>query len=523
MTDIAESAVPEGWYPNPTGGTELRWWDGTTWTAHTLAETPAAAIQQATPATPAAEPVAEQVAAAATVTSATFSEPDVTPNPGRHSSQGLPDTDTYVGTHTGSIELPSRRELRAKRIAEEAEAAAETPSALETPAESAALDAPEQSFGPTESAAAPVPFFMPAASVPQPSAEPVVRSEPVTLAARASASAESSTGVTLAALTPAALEAFMAKAEAELDFANVMNGQPEPPVAPKPKVRFDWKLPTAPHKVSEPAEIEFAKAADTPISSSEPRDPVANITPALIYVPSQAATAILTAEPRSASVMRADPTPATGAAPRLVPPIFTPKPFDAQLEHSSDPISYGATATAPAAATATLTAPAPTDQTSGTQTAFSRITSVPERGTFVPFATQTPWRPAETERPDVINTLSAWVLALIPLLYPVVLITVIFALDIYIPAVKYGIAAIFVLWMLLLVVRDSRELKLAGHKKAASPAWILLTPLAYLIARGVYVRRQTDRGFGPLVLWLVLSAIQVGMVVAVPVLQQLWH
>jgi hypothetical protein len=364
---------------------------------------------------------------------------------------------------------------------------------------------------------------MPAASVPQPSAEPVVRSEPVTLAARASASAESPTGVTLAALTPAALEAFMAKAEAELDFANVMNGQPEPPVAPKPKVRFDWKLPTAPHKVSEPAEIEFAKAADTPISSSEPRDPVAIITPALTNVPSQAATAILTAEPRSASVMRAAPTPATGAAPRLVPPIFTPKPFDVQLEHSSDPISYGATATAPAAATATLTAPAPTDQTSGTQTAFSRITSVPERGTFVPFATQTPWRPAETERPDVINTLSAWVLALIPLLYPVVLITVIFALDIYIPAVKYGIAAIFVLWMLLLVVRDSRELKLAGHKKAASPAWILLTPLAYLIARGVYVRRQTDRGFGPLVLWLVLSAIQVGMVVAVPVLQQLWH
>ena len=516
MTDIAESAVPEGWYPNPTGGTELRWWDGTTWTAHTLAEAPAAAIQQATPAS-------ERVAAPVTVTSATFSEPDATPNPGRHSSQGLPDTDTYVGTHTGSIELPSRRELRAKRIAEEAEAAAQSPSALETPAESTLLDALEQSFEPTPVVAAPVSYFTPAASVPSTS-EPVAGPQSMTLGTTATAPAESPTGVTLAALTPAALEAFMAKAEAELDFANVMNGQPEPPVSPKPKVRFDWKLPTAPHKVSEPAEIEFA-ATDTPISSSEPLDPVAIITPALTNVPSQPATATRTTEPRSASILRADPARATAAAPRLVPPIFTPQPLGAQLEHSSDPASYGVTATSTSTgtATATLIAPAPAAQTGGPQNAFSRITSVPERGTFVPFATQTPWRPAETERPDVINTLSAWVLALIPLLYPVVLITVIFALDIYIPAVKYGIAAIFVLWMLLLVVRDSRELKLAGHKKVASPAWILLTPLAYLIARGVNVRRQTDRGFGPLVLWLVLSAIQVGMVVAVPVLQQLWR
>jgi len=42
MSNTTGSQVPPGWYRDPAGSEQLRWWDGTAWTAH-LAEPPAAA------------------------------------------------------------------------------------------------------------------------------------------------------------------------------------------------------------------------------------------------------------------------------------------------------------------------------------------------------------------------------------------------------------------------------------------------------------------------------------------------
>jgi len=44
MSDVNNTNVPPGWYPDPTDGSWQRWWDGSSWTEHaapTASSTPA--------------------------------------------------------------------------------------------------------------------------------------------------------------------------------------------------------------------------------------------------------------------------------------------------------------------------------------------------------------------------------------------------------------------------------------------------------------------------------------------------
>jgi hypothetical protein len=54
-------------------------------------------------------------------------------------------------------------------------------------------------------------------------------------------------------------------------------------------------------------------------------------------------------------------------------------------------------------------------------------------------------------------------------------------------------------------VRDRRRLLRMGYDKRPSWAWALLSPFAYLIARGVRVHRVSGRGWAPL--WVLLANI----------------
>ncbi|MET1020554.1 MAG: DUF2510 domain-containing protein, partial [Microterricola sp.] len=65
---VAVAAPPTGWYPDPRGSDQLRWWDGAAWTTQ-LAPRPASA--------PAAEvPTAVAPAAAAPAVAPAASEPE---------------------------------------------------------------------------------------------------------------------------------------------------------------------------------------------------------------------------------------------------------------------------------------------------------------------------------------------------------------------------------------------------------------------------------------------------------------
>ena len=49
MTDPAVPSTPAGWYPDPSGGAQRRWWDGAQWTDHL--ETPYSTTAAAMPST----------------------------------------------------------------------------------------------------------------------------------------------------------------------------------------------------------------------------------------------------------------------------------------------------------------------------------------------------------------------------------------------------------------------------------------------------------------------------------------
>lgn len=113
--------------------------------------------------------------------------------------------------------------------------------------------------------------------------------------------------------------------------------------------------------------------------------------------------------------------------------------------------------------------------------------------------------------PEKWSTGAAWTLALAPVL------TAVIALGIAVLSLTgsineaqtrwYVIGANLVLFavFLLSAMADRRALKAAGHTRTASEFWLLLSPLGYLIARTIRVRRQLGRGSAPL--WVHVAAL----------------
>lgn len=124
----------------------------------------------------------------------------------------------------------------------------------------------------------------------------------------------------------------------------------------------------------------------------------------------------------------------------------------------------------------------------------------------------------QKQQSDYRFTVSVWVIAALP----AVVVGVAYALATYLPAIyttfmQVILLGLFAFSTVALAIRDRFSLRREGHDDAASPLWMLLTPVAYLAARTPAVARETGRsGSLPLVVLLgVLGAIA-ALLVLVP-------
>jgi hypothetical protein len=126
------------------------------------------------------------------------------------------------------------------------------------------------------------------------------------------------------------------------------------------------------------------------------------------------------------------------------------------------------------------------------------------------------WSPSVTIAPNRWNTGGAWALSASPLIGALSGVGIFFARS-YAPQAWWwtlSIALLPLLWMLAAATRDRARLEIFGWVRRPSRWWLLLGPLAYLIARTVYLRRHSGGGSAPLWWFGITTILLVSLVVA---------
>ncbi len=116
------------------------------------------------------------------------------------------------------------------------------------------------------------------------------------------------------------------------------------------------------------------------------------------------------------------------------------------------------------------------------------------------------------------NTMSVWLIATAPLF--TLLVGMFFLLGGFredaLPIAYFLIWVFPFLATIGLAILDRRQLRDRGIQRPATWMWSLLTTPVYLVARFLRTVRQTGRGIGPLVGWVLLSALSLATPLAVP-------
>lgn len=418
MTVVHPSPSP-GWYPDPEGRAEKRWWDGSTWTG---SYAPVAPVAPAPSTAPVQLTSLEQLAA-------------------------LPSGPGYTSLLASLPPVPAYVERQ-------------------TP--------PAPTFA---SAPTPTPGY---ASAPPPSFTPMPGS--------------------------------MAQPPA-------LNGYPAPQSTPFLAISANPDVATAePAAGASPYAPAFPPAtqqsAFTPPAAWAPPAPVMSALPAVPTTPAHSAPSYPTDEfhPRAATDSSVDQRPRGIGAHSVEAPasIFTPTPVDITAAANrlpdvftpSKPFSPGS--------------PFELSYVSPSYTAASPV-SLDDGPTYEPFALGArAISAAPVGPPERAMTSSVWLMAATPLLtFGAMIALVLWLPDFYSRFAQLGLLAIFVVATLGFAVNDVKELRSMGHLRPASAGWVVLSPLAYLLARGVRTSSTSRAAFAPFLLVTVTIALLVAAVVVV--------
>ena len=495
MTVTPAQPTPPGWYSDPEGRPEKRWWNGSSWTG-TYA--------------PIATPVPEVSPMSTTVQLTSASQLSSTPSgPGYASLLAvLPAVPTFVEPPATQAFAPGG-----------AYATAPAPTAFPNPF--SAL--PAGNAGPP---ALPGLAALPAYAPNNP-AEPHVAPVSPTLASMPAPAA--------AALRPNQGSTEPRGAHLALP-AGPINPGPTPYSPPYPPAPFtppaSWAPPTQPsrsaHAASEPTTAAPAHApgyAPTPAPVNAQPLPAAPWDPPVVAPAAPAPAAPIAAAPVVAAPVHAAPVSAATPNPFATAPLAQPavipmpNPFDVTPTTAAVPAAAAPNPFAPAAASAFTPAPAlsyvapsysPPIATS-TLAAFDNsaggFIADSDAPAYEPFGMKPDIRRGPVAPPERVYTGSAWLLALTPLFVGGLAVAIVMFLgEFYSRFAQIGLLAIIVIVAVAVTVRDSRELREAGYSNPPSAGWIVLTPIVYLAVRAGRTAQQGKKGVAPLIVWLLLAA-----------------
>ena len=510
MSAFLPASVPPGWYPDPEGHPQQRWWTGSGWTANTAptGSAPAAPAHGFTPIS-AAPPRASFVPMAAAPAPA--GALPFAPSPAAAPPYAA------APSYASTTALPFAPAPERAPIAAAAESSSYDPQSY-APQASSAFPAPVTPVPPGQIAAPPaLPGMaaLPAGTAPQsalaglpgpavPAAAPVV---PAPLAIEA----EPIPGLSYPSATSpdnydSPVNAPFAARFAATAFASAQD-YALAETTTETKSTEQSAFTASPYVAGTP----FVPAADDAGSALAPLPAPSTTGPA---IPPFSITAFT-----QAPIVAATPTPSFSEA-LFGQPSFADQSLAAKSLSGSAVDTQMGFAGAPATSSPSISAQAFAAQAGNklgvpqysrsTDVSFGVVESTDHYKDFA--------APGSRKRifrePQLTYTGSVWSIVLMPLFVVGVAAAVaLLAPAAFTPVVQLALVGGAAVLAVLLALIDRRQLAAAGHKNPASPAWMLLTPLVYLGVRYARTRKETRKGFATIAVWvLVVAALAAGSV-----------
>lgn len=565
MSAFLPASVPPGWYPDPEGHPQQRWWTGSGWTANTApsGSAPAAPAQgfspiNAAPPAPtfrsmsaasspaAALPFAPSPAASSAQASAPFtaSQPFATSQP--FAPTALPYAPAPERTEQPAYEAHPYQPQAATAFP--TSVAPVQPGQIASPPSLPGMAAlPAYAAGPQSALAGlpgpAAPAALPTAAAPlaiAPAADPgsTTSYQSTTVQSTTTTVTEHTTTETTAMSAPAPAPAPVQEAIPGLSYPSATS--PDNFSSPV-SVPFAQRFASTAYASAQDYAIAETKAPESSTFTSSPY--VAGTpfesAPAAPFVPSDAdGTPALAPFPAPSTTTPAIPAfsvTAFAQAPIATAPAAPSTASFAQQSLAAKSLSAGSvntqfssaagtgTASAQSFAAQSFTAQSMAAQSTAAQSTaaqsftgamgtpqYSRTTEF-SLGTFEPTvqyeALKGDSRKRMAREPRLTYTAASWAIVLTPLVVVAAAVGLVtFATEYYTSVVQLGLVALGAVASLLFALGDRRTLMANGHKRAASAAWILLTPLVYLTVRYIRTRSETRKGIATLLVWLLVAA-----------------